>query len=429
MIKRLVAILLVVVFATGCMYGEKLSINYYTRFNTRFTKSEQSELNSKLKNCDFSVKEPMFKMNQEGYINPPNGWYKNILNKEIENEAKIDLIPTIISNADCYGRELAEEGLIVSLDDYLKTEKGRLLYKMYPKEYWDEYTFEGKIYAVPAKTNIAVNDRSSYYINIDLAKKYNISLDGWDKDIYKMEERLKKINEIIKKDGIPICDYITPFYNMPEYPRLIGNSYDVIPIAYDKTSDKFVFMYDNEKYIKTVGLMVWVKEQIDSLSYDNNTEPFIIFGRTHEKSLNPEKWMSVGKGTFVVRNFTQNGVSVFKTCKEKEKALDNLYDLIQNDSIRKSEIYDKLRLGRPVKEADFLTHLDSLKCKDTFGFRFNPLKVKKIWADISNRQYEYFTGELDEYDLKARSKEMHELGIDELVKEVNRQYSEWKNKK
>ncbi|MCD8107962.1 MAG: ABC transporter substrate-binding protein [Oscillospiraceae bacterium] len=382
----------------------------------------------------------------------------------IESGGQADILTVMVTSSDepiitaYYYNAL--NGIYEPLESYFESsEEATEYYNSLPEEYWESFKVNGTLYSFGGFSLGVRRTATNYYlINTDLADKY-----GWDYD-KSLFEQLDLIETIVTEEncrGVKV-NY-SSLYKEFVFAGIIGTSYDdgIVSLAdSDSFSESLELWYE----LKDSGLIFDDAEDYSGMylaSYCTSTSTYSL---DLGKSFTGEQTqLETGNDTysdfttvadntsFTYTSSSAGGVSVYSGSEHKTEAFDFIL-LTQTDSTlnnllsfgdSEDEPYlINYRFANPLITdsygdmpedmnelfAEILENAQSADTSDAVGFAFDVRGYEVLYSAVQeavkNHSYLYFSSAED--DLAALKSELEEAGIDELLEEVNRQYSEWR---
>lgn len=113
--------------------------------------------------------------------------------KRLNNGERIDIISPM--NFE----EFVFDGLYEPLDEYMKTDIGQELYNAFPKRLWESLRIDSGIYGVSGNMTSVLSPDRGYYVNAELAEKYNYDV---TKPVLEQLDILKAVKENEKNTDV-----------------------------------------------------------------------------------------------------------------------------------------------------------------------------------------------------------------------------------
>lgn len=390
----------------------------------------------------------------------------------IQTDSPPDIISTLMIDP-AHGKNyesISEEGLLEPLDGYIEgTEMGNKILETFSPNYLSAFEINGSIYGLDGSFNY-VFMTDGYYVNSSLADKY-----GWDisKSILEQIDILEdiRVNET-ECDIISNVQLQNPcFYSRSQYSG----------IAYDQANDYFYSPLNDNGYVEAIKTYTYLNSleyiQTDTLElgkscfivtefapagqllYLNSSEIPLIYN----EDTGYENYIPVfaDDSCMITTAGIANGICSYSNNKDEafellamlytDSKLNNLFcygvnseeydgrimpstnawsyafrfaNMLMNDSAYST--YG--RAADPMDKGDAYERvMQSINVPKCLGFSISEdlmLKRSKI-SEIINKHpfWEYDTAE---ESITALETKLKEAGIDELIDEINRQYSEWK---
>lgn len=110
----------------------------------------------------------------------------SVVEKLVEDENQLDIISFM--NYE----EFVHHGLYVPIDEYFSTDSGMKLFNLMPKKFWESLRINGRIYGINAAALYTLSLDWGYYVNAELAEKYNFDI---SKPILEQLDVLKNVSK------------------------------------------------------------------------------------------------------------------------------------------------------------------------------------------------------------------------------------------
>ena len=376
----------------------------------------------------------------------------------------------------------ALEGRLLPLDDYLNTKKGKQIKDAVPQKIWDSYKINGKQYTVVSPCMIP--NRTVYIWDTTLAKKYNVHPENWDGDLWKYKEELLKVAEGEKKEGREnfaiVSDLTLYVEDIPETTKAMGIRY---PIIFRENADKIEaeFLYETPEYKRNlVGMREFYKVGLwcPELDSKRETEYFLSLDtqfRTKNAYLGfkePDFWTTHEMKELYADTLWELSIALKETgitteSKHPEEAFDLLCALYTDKDLvnaiewgEKGVNYDVVdgKAVKPMTQGEYIPHfwvgnqllgyvevnqdnnlkeiypqmIDKAKVSKASGFRFSGKGIEKKLEKVVELDSLVYSGSDEEVikNMEQIVEKYKQAGIDKVIAEWNRQFSEWeKNKK
>lgn len=368
------------------------------------------------------------------------------------------------------------EKKLIALDKYLDTDKGKKIKETVPQKIWDSYKINGKNYSIltPGQTPYS----RAYIWNTELAKKYNVHPEEWTADIWRYQDELMKITDGEKKAG---NDNFYAVSNLlmycEEFPGLTHALGIVYPITIRETDEKIEaeFLYETSEYQKKLENTRKFYELglCNQEKMNMGIEPFLMIDTAFRSK---ESYLAFQEDNFwdthEVKEISQDTlwelgvphpeIGITTASKKQDEAFDLLYLLYTDEELvnalawgEKGVSYEVVN-GKAVKpgtQKDYISHLsvgnmllaypevnadknlnelyplemEKNPMSKLSGFHFHGEKVKKELNAVAELNELMFSREekivLDDMELTIQK--YKEAGIDKIIEEWNRQFSEW----
>ena len=406
-----------------------------------------------------------------------------VTSETVQKNQTVDLLETGMPTwAEPYDTDKdALEGRVLPLDDYLNTKKGKQIKDAVPQKIWDSYKINGKQYSVISPGPLP--NKTVYIWDKELAEKYNVHPENWDGDLWKYKEELLKVAEGEAKAGrknfstiLGISGYID---EIPGATKALGSMY---PIIFRENTNKVEaeFLYETPEYKRNLAGMrefyqmgLWRPE----VETERMAESFLSiektfwtknaylgfqkpdFWDTHEiKELYTERLWELAVG------FVETGITTeSKQPKEAFDLLCALYtdkDLVNAIMWGSEENYDVVggKAVKPMSEGEYIPSLaagnqllgyvevnednnlkeiypeefEKTEVSKALGFRFSGKGIEKELEKVVELDSLVYSGSDEEVikNMEQIVEKYKQAGIDKVIAEWNRQFSEWeKNKK
>ncbi len=382
----------------------------------------------------------------------------------IESGGQADILTVMVASSDepiitaYYYNAL--NGIYEPLESYFESsEEATEYYNSLPEEYWESFKVNGTLYSFGGfSLGVRRTDTNYYLINTELADKY-----GWDYD-KSLFEQLDLIETIMTEEncrGVKV-NY-SSLYKEFVFAGIIGTSYDdgIVSLAdSDSFSESLELWYE----LKNRGLifddaedysgMYLASYGISTSTYSLNLEKSFTGEQTQFETGNDtySDFTTVADNTsFTYTSSSSGGVSIYSGSEHKDEAFDfilltqadsTLNNLLSFGNSEDAPYLINYRFANPlitdsygdmpenmnVLFADILENAQPADASEAVGFAFDVRGYEDLYSAVQevvkNHSYLYFSSAED--DLAALKSELEEAGIDELLEEVNRQYSEWK---
>ncbi|GIN41857.1 ABC transporter substrate-binding protein [Heyndrickxia oleronia] len=372
----------------------------------------------------------------------------------------------------------AQKGAFLAIDDMLKNE-GKELKEVIDPALLEGIKINGKIYGVP--TNKEAARQSVYTFNKRLVEKYNL-------DITKVKtlEDLESMLKVIKENEPSITPLATFKAYLP-YDYIFNNE---MPFAFSLEGDRdhVINQFETDLTMQTYKTMHkyykagYLKEDAatskDSWPMDvenwfvrmGDLQPYadLLWSRAAKydvvsvpaedpttfndsvsgaiqaisaTSKNPKKameFLNLLNTDPYLRNLVDKGIEGVHYEKNEDGTIKDLPARIDNYNVPTYSLGNHFVLylyeNDPKDKWDkFKEFNESAKPAPTLGFHFNSDSVRSEIASITNISKEFYpalaTGSVDpEEYLPKYNKKLKEAGIDKVLKEIQKQFDEWKSK-
>lgn len=411
-----------------------------------------------------------------------NGKYIEALKKRIDTGESVDLLQTGMP-WDINGYEdLALNGYLYDLSEYLSSSEGKPLYDSVPQYYWEDAKVKGKIYGANGYTYYR-NSCPSYMINKSLMEKYNLKAEDFNRPLHELKDIFEKVQKGEGDGFYPFTAEISPDYS-------ISSAYAVCSgVNIDRSNNTVRILTDNEDYMSFVKDIYEMEAQgFYSSEARSKIDNFLL--KFSFKTPLPDYLIGSGAYTFEGRTATADDVVIIPLEKygnyrvaasgytsvcSKSKHADYAADFL-NTIFTDTNVTDYLLFG--VKDIDYeleegkisqssflhdenekfsaeifkmLIYGNSFICtpryyerddmskvyydmhkslqKDPLNkFRFNAEGYAKTLGEINN-SLELITKDIGKKSFEDMKSELEEslrkAGIDKLLQEVNRQLQEY----
>lgn len=402
-----------------------------------------------------------------------------VTSETVKNDQVVDIMETGMESWEKpYDTdEDVREGKLLALDEYLKTEKGRKIKETVPQKMWDSYKIDGKQYSIlmPGQMPYSV----AYIWNTELAKKYDVHPETWTEDIWDYEEEFRKIAEQERKSGnenfLAVSDLLMYSEEIPGLTHALGIMYPIV-IQEEEENPRAEFLYETEYYQESLAKIRKFYELglCDQEKENRGIEPFFRietvfqtkngylafqeddFWDTHEvKTVYQETMWELGN--------PHRELGITTESKKPEAAFDLLYLMYTDGELVNAlswgeegvsyEVVDgkavepgtkkgyiprrpsgNMLLAYPEVNSDknfgklYPAEMEKAAMSKLSGFRFHGENVKqeldavaKLGELVYAREEKIVLDDMEEIIQKYK-----EAGINKIVEEWNRQFSEWK---
>lgn len=359
------------------------------------------------------------------------------------------------------------DGIYEPLDSYFESlEEAMAYYNSLPEEYWDSFRVNGVLYNFGGY-EVGVRADCYYYINTELAEKY-----GWDfgKTI---TEQIDIIEEVMQTEG---CAGVSAGYSSA---YLIDRFIYMDGISFDSENGVAVSLADSDKLEAYLEMMYELKnaqvlENYDIVGLDDcfiYINPLRFEIRSHIQKIVDSKDNTADYTVVPMSDYhyTQalGGIGIYSGSEYKSQAFDfillsqtdaylnNLltygiegedYNIVHGVVSDARPVLNMFRFYNPLislpysdSSGDMPEDMNEL-CKEiletaspaeeseAIGFAFDVRGYEELNAAVERAawNHSYVGYSSVKADLAALKSQLEEAGIDELLEEVNRQYSEWR---
>ena len=147
---------------------------------------------------------------------------------------------------------LAEEDLLLCLDEYLASEEGKSLYEALPADNWYAITVGKSVYGVSGYPYVK-NTPPSYTANRGLMEKYKITEEDLSKPLYELEDVIRRVYE-----GEKGTKGFTPIHTTPsDIDRFVGEKPISSSVTLNEETGQAHLLLENPEYVK------WLKTLYD----------------------------------------------------------------------------------------------------------------------------------------------------------------------
>lgn len=368
----------------------------------------------------------------------------------------------------------SRKGAFLELNDFLSSEKGKVLTNVIDKRFFEGASINGKIYGIPNQKELG--SAPMWAFTKEYVDKYNIpyqdihtleDLEPWLKVIKENEPNVVPLyitkgfsysvffDQLADPIGIEVNDESLKIKNMfetEEMKKTLETLRRFYKLGYingdsatardDKSIKRFVTKGDGQPYAdqiwsKNLGYDVVASEIIDTLiTNDSSTGALIAVSsnsKNKEKSLEFLALLNTDKKLRNLINYGLEGVHYEKIGENSIKLLNvdqKRYDI---PYFALGDLFLTYTLDNEpeTKWDEFKKFNDDAKTSPALGFKFDTSKVVSQLAAINNVLEEFeatlYSGsvDVDDYLEKLNSK-LKEQGIDKVVEEMQRQIDEWK---
>lgn len=402
-----------------------------------------------------------------GTVKYDNGDYDSMLDcftDYIDSGGQADILTVMVTSSDepiitaYYYNAL--NGIYEPLESYFESsEEATEYYNSLPEEYWESFKVNGTLYSFGGFSLGIRRTATNYYlINTELADKY-----GWDYD-KSLFEQLDLIATIMLEEncrGIRV-NY-SSLYKEFVFAGIIGTSYDDGIVSL-QGSDSFSESLELWHELKNSGLIFDDAEDYSGMylaSYGISTSTYSL---DLGKSFTGEQtqfetgndtysdFTTVADNTsFTYTSSSSGGVSIYSGSEHKSEAFDfillsqtdrTLNNLLSFGDSEDAPYLINYRFASPLITdsygdmpedmnelfADILENAQPADASEAVGFAFDVRGYEELYqaVKLAVQNHSYLGYSSVEADLAALKSELEEAGIDELLNEINRQYSEWR---
>ena len=379
-------------------------------------------------------------------------YYYEVLDEVIAQET-YDLIYLPVSGRSRLTlQDVINKGYVECLDAYFKSEIGEEVLNAYPKNIIDAIKVNGSSYLLPVNINqSALLDNHYYTYDQSVLSYLNLAIDSkvqlWDVTEEIIAKYLQEDTHRYGLVGIP--GKLFAYQN--GYTSVEGNTILDTPFVLNETNHQIECILDVKDFqakVNKIKKMNEVQKQYLMLSetggylfyLDEQNRPiqvntFFINGieTNHPINVSFDKQYSM---------FAYGGIGVASTCKQKEDAYAFLHLLATDKDVNnalksngeiqtlgnlfQSDFSEIQGLELPYNNQDSLfTYIESLPISKVAGFSFDSSKVSKAYQDIMVYYLDFDSQQLEDtlrhFDFAERDV-YTELGMDEVLAEMNRQY-------
>ncbi|MEN8434337.1 hypothetical protein NX821_001520 [Clostridium septicum] len=426
---------------------EKITEIVIARFTNITNDDSINKFNKILKdnNIPYSLKFIQYaKTNENGTItNYKPGTYMESVEKD---KNKIDLFVT--NNAfetdfdylDMIKRDLAEP-----LDNFLKND-GIAIYNSIPEESWNSIRINNNLYSLPMYIGIDLHKKGDIYYGIKriYADKYGIDISTWGSDFWNHKDELDKIiqgekeNKSFSLFSPSLISYIVEYY--PGYTPVVSVKSDIHPYVYDEKNKEIINIYESEPILK---INTYFRE-----FYNNNNDITYAYNDSENENvftlINTNDSYYIKKAESYLQKDSIYDIAICKASEKKNEVYDflniiytdkNIIQAIEdcfgtNGIVIGNGFYDKYSFNNSDIN-DIKNGYSELNKSDIYGFVFDPVNVSKEMSDIACYLYEKYRlstiPSIKNINLDEDNKVLHQLGIDKVLDEMNRQINEFKN--
>lgn len=364
----------------------------------------------------------------------------------------------------------AKEGKLLALDSFLESEEGKKLKECFPDTIWNAYKIDGSTYTIPSIGYVPF--KTAYIWDTSLAEKYDIHPETWDEKLWEHMDELKKVSE---GEGNKVLAYEANLYNMGKlngYTEALGLYY---PFVYDEINGgNLKFLYETEHFkeslegykklyeagickddFETSDVFLYVDSVFVSEAAKETMEPG--FWKTHAYKVFSQEYLwelsvTAREVGVSVKSSKQNEALKFMALLYTDPDLSNAlawgklgkdYELDNDVACPVGDpgsYLDNVAAGNrlityveqgqdPGKTELYYKWLEEIPVSKLSGFRFSGKKVSneleqchELSRNIQN------LGVLEFYDsYSAIIDDYKKAGMDKIIEEWNRQFTEFKN--
>lgn len=396
-------------------------------------------------------------------------FYTDRVVEMIENGEQVDIIYTSFTNSGESGNNAYHKyiynGLFDPLDEYFKTEIGEKLYNIMPENHWAGLRVNGKIYGVDGSLH-NLSDDYGYYVNAELADKYNF-------DISKPIEDQLNILQAVKENES--CDVFAMYDNL-NIQSFYSDVQDITSaVFWDENEQCAKSIIENNTYLDRIKLFRTLKDNsfVTDMSVVHMNNFFILQsnyagGKVIYKDGKPcdvNYWDNIisaypvfNENTSVRASYMATGVC--STSQYKDKAFE-LLALTQTDPYLNNLISfgiegtdynlvdgkvdvvgNRMSLDRFINKmicypfedepldmaAAYSEVFENANVPSDIEFAFDGRGTEKETADTFDVLFEntFLHGDSFEESFSELEAELEKSGIQKIIDECNKQYEEYK---
>jgi putative aldouronate transport system substrate-binding protein len=406
------------------------------------------------------IADPDFDLSDSG-----KGFYMANIEEMLQAGENIDIMYTSLTYAEEGGEsaysKFVSRNLFEPLDNYLQSGIGKELYDLMPAKYWEGVRANGHIYGVDGTMNMLFGGQDGYYVNAELAEKY-------DYDISQPIENQMDILQKIKENEN--CDVISVAFDLSTIPQTADAHWITNAMYFDQSDLAAKCILDNEVFLDKLrqinrfddlGLVIEIPNSKSKSFFIQYTS--IINGSTLYKSHetidiaffdNMINVIPVFTGKHTVHT-TKSATGICSQSKNKDKAfellaltqtdpyLNNLlvyglegvdYNLVDG---RVDNIVNQKNVGRFANQMichrsdrvkltpeDYTAIFDNAEVPEGLGFVFDGRNlIDETHATMNDIQNYIFIGREDfDAAIQTLREKLEANGINKMIEECNRQY-------
>ncbi|AMN33574.1 extracellular solute-binding protein [Clostridium perfringens] len=368
--------------------------------------------------------------------------------------------------------ENARKGAFLEIDDLLES-KGKEMKSVIDERFWEGAKIDGKTYAVPNQKEIGV--APMWVFTKEYVDKYNIpyqdihtleDLEPWLKVIHENEPDVTPLyitkgfsapayfDQLVDPVGVEYGDESLKIKNMFETDKMkseletLQKYYDAGYINADSATAKddkavkrFVTKADGQPYAeglwsKDLGYEVVASPIMDThITNGSTTGSMIAISKTSEHPEKAMEFLNLLNTDVYLRNLLNYGIEgthYEKTGDTQIKLTDKAKDYSVGYYTLGNLFITYTLDNEPVdKWKEFEAFNDASVESPALGFKFNTEKVSNQIAAINNVLEEFkstiYSGSVNEAEyLDKMNKKLKEVGIDEVISEMQSQIDAWK---
>lgn len=390
--------------------------------------------------------------------------------KLIEDGNQIDIVSFM------HYEEFVHSGLFIPIDEYFTTESGKKLFDLMPEKFWESLRINGKIYGINAGALYTLSLDWGYYVNEELAEKYNYDtlkpiLEQLDilKKVFKNEKNCDVFSSPLRISSILHCtnvEEITSGVYLNEKTRCAECVFDN-PLYIEKlrlydTLNRNKLLTDNYMGFESSNTFFIMQENIPgAVGYNSGESVEIEYGGNIVKAI-----PVFNEPTAIRHCPIATGICSFSENKDKafeflaliysDPALNNLltfgiegedYSLENNKADGPMNPYNAIRFSNdlichqsynvPFTAEQYRKIYENAVLHEDLDFSFDGKELAKeiraVTEIMSNFTLPKIKGSgndktLDEI-LSDTRKQLEQAGIQRIIDECNRQYEVYQNEK
>lgn len=188
---RKVSLLLVLslMFSLVSCGDSKKEIKYFISDKYSISQETENAINEHLRELDAGYSVDFEVLSAENYLD-------NLKEKIAEGQVDVCFTGNELNDYT----SLVQDGALLGLDEYLKTDEGKELYESVPLDNWYSVAVGQSVYCVNG-SYYPGSTPPSYAVNTALMEKYDLTEADLRKPLYELEPILKKIYDAEKADG------------------------------------------------------------------------------------------------------------------------------------------------------------------------------------------------------------------------------------